>query len=155
MDNLYELIFNSFGCWHWFGIAISLMIIDLIIGAHFFLIWIGGSAALVGVAVFIMPSLSWQVQFIIFALFSVTSLWIWWFKVKSVHKKTDKPFLNQRASQYIGRTFTLDEPIVNGRGRIRVDDSMWRIDGEDLPVGAKIIVKSADGVVLKVVAKVE
>ena len=65
--------------------------------------------------------------------------------------QTDRPLLNQRAAQYVGRVFTLAEPIVNGRGKIRVDDSTWRVEGDDCPVGARVRVTDAEGVVLRVV----
>jgi membrane protein implicated in regulation of membrane protease activity len=46
--------------------------------------------------------------------------------------------------------FTLEEPIVNGRGKIHVDDSTWRVEGEDCPKGARVRVTDAEGVILKV-----
>ena len=66
--------------------------------------------------------------------------------------ETDKPTLNRRSQQYVGRTFTLEEAIVNGQGKIHVDDSTWKIEGEDLPAGTKVKVTGADGTVLKVEA---
>jgi len=33
---------------------------------------------------------------------------------------------------------------------VKVDDSTWRVEGEDLPEGTKVRVISVDGVVLKV-----
>ena len=63
---------------------------------------------------------------------------------------SDQPTLNRRGHHYLGRTFTLDEPIVEGRGKIRVDDSTWRIEGEDMAVGTRIKVVAVDGVILKV-----
>ena len=52
--------------------------------------------------------------------------------------------------QYIGRVFTLEEAIINGRGKVRVDDTLWRVEGADLPLGHKVKVVSVDGVVFKV-----
>ena len=43
----------------------------------------------------------------------------------------------------IGRTATLTEPITEGRGRIRIGDTMWRVSGPDLPAGARVRVKAA------------
>jgi len=63
-----------------------------------------------------------------------------------------KPTLNRRGAQYIGRTFTLDEPIANGIGKIRVDDSTWKIEGTDCPAGSKVKVVGIDNTVLKVEA---
>ena len=63
---------------------------------------------------------------------------------------TDQPELNRRSRQYIGRTFTLQGPIVNGVGVLHVDDTTWRIVGGDLPAGQNITVVDVDGVLLKV-----
>ena len=57
---------------------------------------------------------------------------------------------SQRGTQYIGRVFTLAEPIADGRGRLHVDDTMWKIEGDDVPAGTQVRVTGVDGVVLKV-----
>jgi membrane protein implicated in regulation of membrane protease activity len=63
---------------------------------------------------------------------------------------TDEPALNRRGEHYIGRTFTLTEPIVNGVGKITVDDSTWKIRGENMQAGAEVRVVSAEGSTLVV-----
>lgn len=50
----------------------------------------------------------------------------------------------------MGRTFTLSEPIINGRGKINVDDSTWRVEGPDLPAGTPVLVIGVDSVTLKI-----
>jgi inner membrane protein len=50
----------------------------------------------------------------------------------------------------VGRTFTLNEPMVNGVGKLRVDDSQWRIAGVDAPAGTQVRVVAVDGATLKV-----
>ena len=42
-------------------------------------------------------------------------------------------------------TATLQEPIVEGRGRIRLDDTWWPVNGEDLPAGTRVRIASARG----------
>ena len=64
--------------------------------------------------------------------------------------ETDRPLLNQRGAQYVGRQFHLDEPIVNGHGKIKVDDSIWKVHGPDCPEGARVTVTGVDGTVLVV-----
>jgi len=64
---------------------------------------------------------------------------------------SEQPFLNQRANGLIGRSYVLSEPIVSGHGRIRIDDTTWRIVGPDLPSGTQVRVAAADGAVLEVV----
>jgi len=44
----------------------------------------------------------------------------------------------------------LKEPIVNGAGKIKVDDTTWKISGTDMAAGDKVRVVGVDGVVLKV-----
>ena len=61
--------------------------------------------------------------------------------------ESDQPFLNRRGQQYTGRVFTLDHPIVNGVGKVEVDDSTWRVKGPDLPAGTRVRVAGVDGTV--------
>jgi inner membrane protein len=48
--------------------------------------------------------------------------------------------------------FTLDAPIVAGCGRIRVDDSSWRVVGPDTPAGERVRVVRIEGTTLVVEA---
>ncbi|MEJ1469638.1 MAG: NfeD family protein [Candidatus Sedimenticola sp. (ex Thyasira tokunagai)] len=63
---------------------------------------------------------------------------------------TDQPAVNRRGEQYLGRLFTLDEPVISDQGRIRVDDTTWKIHGPDCPAGSRVQVVGVDGVVLRV-----
>ena len=49
-----------------------------------------------------------------------------------------------------GRVFTLETPIKDGEGRIRVDDSSWRVTGADRFAGAKVRVVRVEGTTLVV-----
>ena len=48
------------------------------------------------------------------------------------------------------RGFFVAEPIEHGRGKIRVDDTTWKIEGEDSPAGSQVRVIGVDGVMLRV-----
>ena len=50
----------------------------------------------------------------------------------------------------VGRSFRLDQPIVSGEGQVRVDDSVWRVVGPDLPAGSAVRVARLDGATLVV-----
>jgi membrane protein implicated in regulation of membrane protease activity len=65
---------------------------------------------------------------------------------------SDKPLLNQRAQQLIGRTFVLATPMQSGRGRIKAGDGLWSVRGPNMPEGALVRVTGADGTVLIVEA---
>jgi inner membrane protein len=66
--------------------------------------------------------------------------------------RTESSSLNQRGEALIGRRFTLEAPLAGGEGRIRVDDSSWRVTGPDLPRGAAVRVVRVDGATLVVEA---
>jgi membrane protein implicated in regulation of membrane protease activity len=145
-------IFAAINIWYWFALAAILVIMEVVIGTSFFLLWIGASAAIVGTVLFLYPALSWEYQFLLFAVVSAACLLFWHTYLKRRQKYSDQPTLNRRNEQYVGRTVTLTEPLVNGRGRIRIDDSFWRIEGPDMPEGTLVKVVGVDGVVLKVVS---
>jgi membrane protein implicated in regulation of membrane protease activity len=44
----------------------------------------------------------------------------------------------------------LTEPIVEGSGRVAIDDSIWQVRGPDAPAGTRVVVTGADGSVLTV-----
>lgn len=135
--------------WHWWVLGVLLLILEIISPAVFFL-WMGISAGVVGLLLLIVPGMAWELQVVLFAAFSVASVMLWRRYLNKHPIESDQPKLNRRGEQYIGRTFTLEEPIVNGQGKIKVDDSIWKISGEDCPQGTKVQVNDVNGVVLKV-----
>ncbi|MBF0140619.1 MAG: NfeD family protein [Magnetococcales bacterium] len=135
--------------WHWWIVAVVLLILEVLSPAFFFL-WLAGAAGLVGALVLLLPDLGWKSQWLCFSSFSLLSLGVWHLLLKKRPTKSAQPTLNRRSSQYIGRTFSLSEPIVNGVGRIRVDDSSWKVAGADTPAGGSVRVVSVDGTVLYV-----
>ncbi len=135
--------------WHWWVLGVLLLILEIISPAVFFL-WMGISAGVVGLLLLIVPGMAWELQVVLFAAFSVASVMLWRRYLNKHPIESDQPKLNRRGEQYIGRTFTLEEPIVNGQGKIKVDDSIWKISGEDCPRGTKVQVNDVNGVVLKV-----
>jgi len=136
--------------WHWWVLGMILLSIEVFAPGFFFL-WLGVAAGVVGVILFFEPSISWQVQIILYALTSLASILVWrlWLQ-NSVSPPTDQPMLNRRADQYVGHVFTLEQPIVNGRGRVQVEDTWWRVEGKDLPGGCSVRVVASEGVILKV-----
>lgn len=139
--------------WLWFGIAATLIIMEILFSTSFFLLCLGIAAFGTGSIVWLVPQMNWQTQILLFAIGSILSVTLWKrYLKKHPHRlrASDKPNLNRRAEQYVGRTFTLSEPIINGRGKIQVDDSTWRVEGPDLPVGTQVLVIGVDSVTLKI-----
>ena len=59
-------------------------------------------------------------------------------------------FLNRRSDALVGRVFTLEKPIMDGTGTVRIDDTIWRVSGPDAPAGSRVKVVHADGASLTV-----
>jgi inner membrane protein len=135
--------------WLWWALGLALVIIEMAAPGVFFL-WLGIAAGVVGFVVLAVPDLSWQAQVFLFAILSLASVAVGRWLVNRYPIHTDEPRLNRRGEQYVGRVFTLEQPIVNRQGKIRVDDSTWKIEGTDCTAGTNVRVVGVDGVVLKV-----
>jgi len=142
-------ILTQLNSWHWGIIAVILIILE-VFAPGAFMIWLGVAAAVVSLVMLVFPDITWQTQFIIFAVLSVASIYAWRLYARKNPPTSDQPTLNMRGEQYVNRTFTLEEPVVNGQGKIKVDDSTWKIEGADCESGTKVRVTGVDGVVLKV-----
>ena len=135
--------------WDWLGLGTVLLILE-VFGAGGYLLWIGVAAAAVGILTYIIPVMSWEVQFLLFAAFSILTGLYWWRRQRSVLRTSDQPGLNMRGSELIGRTFVVHDAIVGGRGKIKVGDGVWMVVGPDTPVGDRVKVIAQDGTILKV-----
>jgi len=139
--------FTALGPWEWFIVGGLLLVLE-VLAPGVFMLWLGLAAMLVG-AISLVVDWSWQAQFIAFAIFSVAMLPIY-LRLSRVGAGTDQPFLNRRAEALVGRVFTLERPIVDGAGTVRVDDTVWRVTGPDIPAGRRIKVVSIHGTALDV-----
>ncbi len=136
----------SLSAWHWFSLAVVLLIIEMLVGSYY-LLWICFAAALTAAAVWLFE-FGWQIQFAVFTAVSIASVLIWREYDKRRDKTPVRPHLNKRGHQYIGRSFQLSQPIVNGVGKITVDDSTWKVRGEDADINHTVRVTGVDGTIL-------
>jgi membrane protein implicated in regulation of membrane protease activity len=133
----------------WWSIAAILMMIELIIPGAFFL-WIGIASILTGLIAFKITS---QFDLIfIFSILSVLSVWMgkYIYGMIPFYKNIYAQTLNQRGASYVGEIFTLNEAIINGAGRLKIEDGSWKITGPDLPEGTKVMIVSLDGITFTV-----
>ena len=135
--------------WHWMILGLALAVVEVIAPGTFFL-WLGIAAGLTGLLVLVIPDIAWQIQLIAFGVLSIAIVVAWRTYQRRHPTVSDDSTLNRRGEQYVGRVFTLAEAIVNGRGTVKVGDSLWRADGPDLPAGEKVKVTGVAGTVLKV-----
>ena len=144
METIIEL-----GPWVWMILAAILFVLELISPGIFFM-WFGVAAAITGLIVF-RYDMSWQWQLVSFAVLSLITVLLANRYLRQNPLESERPLLNERAVQLVGQSFELLDPIVDGRGSIKTGDTIWRVEGPELPVGARIKVVGTDGTLLKVV----
>lgn len=135
--------------WHWWVLAFGFLILEMLTPGFFFM-WLAVAGAVSGLVGLLLPGLSVNSQIALFALFAIVAVSAWRIYGKKFPTETDQPLLNKRGAQYIGRIFLVNEPIINGEGKIKVDDSLWKVTGEDCPVNTKVKVTGIRGTVLEV-----
>jgi membrane protein implicated in regulation of membrane protease activity len=144
-------MFSTLGTWNWLIFGIILMALELV-APGVFLFWLGLAALLVGLLSFVVHP-SWQLQILMFAVFAAAAVPLWRRVARSHHGASkSNPFLNKRADALVGRVFTLEKPIIDGAGTVRIDDTVWRVAGPDTPAGNRVKIVQADGASLTVAA---
>lgn len=133
----------------WFGLALALMAAETFMPGAF-LLWFGFAAAVMGVLTWLLPEMPPLAQAITFGVLSLVSIWIYrrWYRGRE--PASDQPLLNRRVDQMMGHVYELHEPIRNGYGKIKVNDALWTVRGNDLPAGTRVVVTGASGMTLEV-----
>jgi membrane protein implicated in regulation of membrane protease activity len=139
----------ALGPWFWMILAAVLFVLELV-SPGIFLMWFGMAAAITGLIVF-RYDISWQWQILSFGGLSLVAALFAAKYLRRNPSESERPLLNERALQLIGQSFDLVDPIVNGRGSIKAGDTVWRVEGPELPKGTRIMVVDVDGTLLKVV----
>jgi len=142
-------VIRSLGAWSWIILGGILLAVELIAPGTFVL-WLGVSAILVGLISFVIDW-NWQEQGVGFVILAVASLVMWWRLIRPARRDedaSDQPFLNRRAQGFVGREFTLEKPIVDGAGTVRMGDTIWRVTGPDCAAGSRVRIARAEGATL-------
>ena len=134
--------------WLWLLAAVLLGIAE-VVAPGVFLIWLAAAAALTGLVTMAL-GIELPFQLVLFTLFAISAVYGGrrWYLANPV--ESSDPLLNDRAARLRGETLTVVSAIENGRGRVRVGDSVWACKGPDVPEGAPVRVVGADGACLRV-----
>lgn len=135
---------------HWFWlIAGVLLAIAEILLPGFFMIWLAVAAILTGLLALLLP-ISMTLQILLFAVFAVAAVYAGrrWFVLNPI--ESSDPNLNNRGARLVGEVVVVVEAIANGRGRVKVGDSVWIAKGPDAAVGANVRVTGSEGPALEV-----
>lgn len=132
------------GPWLWWIIA-GILLVGELIAPGIFLLWLAAAAALTAI-IDLTFGFSWQGEVATFAVLSMLLVLASWKWVMASHRpKSDQPNLNQRHAAYVGKVVPLAQAIVNGSGKVRIDDALWDVDGPDLPQGSLVRISGVTG----------
>jgi len=124
--------------WHWWILGLMLAVVEVM------------APGVTGLILLVMPGLDWHYQLLAFAILAIAAVFVGRSVMRRRHRLRAPSSLNRRGEQYVGRVFTVEQAIVNGRGSIRVDDSIWRAEGPDTAAGESVRVVKAGSSVLRV-----
>lgn len=149
MENLTQGIFDNLEFWHWWVFSIALIVLEIFSPGAFFM-WMGAAAGVSGLALLLMPELSWQIQFVIFSITSIAAILLGktFFNRKSAN--IEDPTLSQLENELIGSSYVVEQSIINGNGRVQVGESTWKAQGPDCEKGSSVKVVNVQGAVLVV-----
>ncbi len=141
--------FAQYGSWSWVIFGFILLAIELVVPGGVF-VWLGMAAIATGLVSLILPiDFAWQ--WVLYGVLSLSGVVLWLkFGRKAMNSETDSPFLNKRAERFVGREAVLEEAISQGFGRVKMDDTTWRVSGKDMRKGTRVKIVGHDGVILKV-----
>src|SRR4051812_25553721 len=135
--------------WYWWAVAAALLVAEMLLpGVVFLFLAIGAFVS--GLLLLIASDLSLELQLAVFAIFAVLSAVGLRPSLKSLKHKPADATLNARGEALVGKVFVLDQPILAGRGRVKLGDGSWIVTGPDMVAGAKVRVAAVSGTELKV-----
>jgi len=141
-------LFVNLGAWNWLILAGLFLVLELLVPG-IFLIWFGIAAGIVG-ALALVFDVAWQWQLVLFALLSLMAVVIARKSFRADDEQSERPLLNRRAQQHVGKSYLVADAIENGRGKVKIGDTLWRAEGPDAAQGARVKVTGADGATLMV-----
>lgn len=135
--------------WAWLIVGLGLVALEITVPGAL-LIWMGVAAIATAILLKLF-TIGTALQFALFGILAIVFVCLAVFFGKKKQNSTPEgQILNSRTAGYLGREVTLIDAIEQGDGRVQLDDSVWRVTGVDMPLGAKVRIVGARGAVLLV-----
>jgi hypothetical protein len=140
----------EFNHWFWFVLSLVLLGLEMMVPGVIFM-WLAIASAIVGAIVLTGIGIGWEVQFIIFSVLGIISVYAGRTYLRNNPIVSEDENLNDRGARYVGKKYLLERELVNGEGKVRIGDTLWLVRGDfDSKVGVSVKVVGSDGVVLMV-----
>lgn len=142
--------------WHWVGLGIVLLAIEVAVGT-FDLLWVAAGAFLTALFALLVPAPvgGWEGQLTFFGVvaiaFVISGRTL--FKRLRTARNTTHPNLNDRLANMVGQHGRAATAFVDKRGKVKVGDTVWlaeQADGAMIAEGDAIVIVAAEGGLLKV-----
>lgn len=139
---MWELL-DQFSHWHWIILGLILLIAEAF-GAAGFVLGASIGCLTTGAIVWLVGDMSWESQFILAALLSTVCSVVYWRFFQASLQTSDRPDLNHRTAQFIGKKLTL-ETDIDFEGRIQIGDTFWKVKSNvSLKTGDAVEVTEVD-----------
>lgn len=154
MDNVVSLL-EGLTLWHWLGLGIVLLTIEVAVGT-FDLLWVAVGAFATALFAWLAPAAigGWQGQLVFFFVMAIIFVVLGRTLFRGLRQRTSThPNLNARTVAMVGQGGEAITAFEHGAGRVKVGDTVWsalQSDDAQIGVGASIIVTGSEGATLKV-----
>jgi inner membrane protein len=144
---MHELLASK---WFWWALAFALFAVEAVLPGVYML-WLGLAALATAVVVLVGPAMSVPAQWILFSVLSVAAVAAAWrFRGVRAPGQNEPPPSKRRGEQLLDRVFPLESGIIDGRGRVKIGDAFWAVEGPELPAGARVRIRAVEGALLRV-----
>lgn len=142
-------IFDSF--WYWLVAGVVLVAAEVVLSGVY-LLWLGLGALTVGLFTVAWPDAPTWLQWLILAV-AMLGWVVVGVRWQRRSRASQPDILNTGLSAYVGARAQVSERFVNGRGRIRLNDSYYSATAaQDLEQGAAVVILAVEGAEMRVQA---
>ena len=141
--------------WHWVGVGIVLMTIEVAVGT-FDLLWVAVGAFLTALFALIVPTPAgaWQGQMAFFGVAAIAFVISGRTLFKGLRNRaTSHPHLNDRLANMVGQHGEAATSFDQRQGKVKVGDTVWLAEQSDdtaIIEGDQIVVTGSENGLLKV-----
>ncbi len=141
-----DILNGANAIWVWLVVGGVLLGLE-ILAPGAFLLWLGIAAALVGVLLAFVHLDAGQ-QLGLFAVLSVALAVFARMVLRYGVSVSDRSTLNKPGNRFAGQIVEVAEPIIGGRGKVKIGDTVWIAEGPDAAQGARVRVTGSKGTVV-------